>query len=325
MVRRLLAAVLALAALLGPTVAADTVPPAPEVARRVDRTRPFAGVTLIEQVERLPRPLRLHVAQIDLGTRGVRVKVTGPGGSREVVRETTLDALTREGAQLAVNGHFFLPFPSDDAEAWVLGLAASDGRIFSTFETPEQSFALLPDAPALVFDRRQHARVAHRRPGGDGRRIRERDEVWNAVAGSAQIVTGGRVTIPDYRDATHVRGALLPGPDGRPYDNTRSWYDVATARTAAGLSKDRHTLTLVAADVRGGSEGLGVRELATRLVRDYGVWNAINLDGGGSTTMAWQDPATGRPALLNTPSDGAAGGRRVATTVLVFAPPVPIP
>lgn len=283
-------------------------------------SRPYAGVVLTVDTDWAPRPVRLHVAQIDLRAPGVRVMVTGAGGSREAVRETTLEALRRTGAQLAVNGHFFLPFPSDDADAWVVGLAASEGRVFSPFEAPEQSFALVADAPALVFDRRQRARIAARRPGGDGRHVRGRGQIWNAVAGSAQIVTGGRVTIPRYRDAAFRREALVPGPDGR-YDNGRSWYDVATARTVAGLSKDRRTLTLVTADVRGGSEGIAVGELARRLVRDYGVWDALNLDGGGSTTMAWRDPATGRPGLLNTPSDPAPEGRRVATSVLVFAAP----
>ena len=45
-------------------------------------------------------------------------------------------------------------------------------------------------------------------------------------------------------------------------------------------------LTLVAVEGRGGTEGLTVREIAELLARDHGVWNAINLDGGGSTTLA---------------------------------------
>ncbi len=36
---------------------------------------------------------------------------------------------------------------------------------------------------------------------------------------------------------------------------------------------------------------LTLSEVADLLIRDYGVWNALNLDGGGSTTMAMEDPA----------------------------------
>ncbi|MCC6988484.1 MAG: phosphodiester glycosidase family protein [Acidobacteria bacterium] len=286
-------------------------------------TRPFLGVTLSDVTVSEPRPARMLVAQVDLAAPGIRIAVSPPGGSREAVRETTLDFLARSGTQLAVNAHFFLPFPSDDLDAWLIGLAAADGRVYSAFETPVQDFALVADAPALRFDRRQRARIVHRRPGGDSRRVRERGDIWNAVAGSAQILTSGRVTIPGYRDAAHPDGALVPGPDGR-YDSARSWYDLVTSRTVAGLSKNRRTLTLAVVDGKVGVAGLTPGEIATRLARDFGVWDAINLDGGGSTTMAWRDPATGQPALLNTPTGGARG-RAVASSLAVFARPAPTP
>jgi Phosphodiester glycosidase len=284
-------------------------------------TRPFLGVTLTDRTFTTPRPARMLVAQVDLTAPGIRVTLSPHGGARETVRETTLAFLTRQGAQLAVNAHFFLPFPSDDADAWVIGLAASEGRVYSAFETPAQSFALLADAPALRLDRRQRARIVHRRHGGLATRVRERGAIWTAVSGSAQIVTDGRITIPVYRDAGHPAGALTPGPEGR-YDNQRSWYDLVTARTVAGLSRNRRVLTLVTVDGRAGASGLTPREIAEILVREFGVWDALNLDGGGSTTMAWRDPATGQPALLNTPSDGPTG-RRVATSLAVFARPWP--
>ncbi len=284
-------------------------------------TRPFLGVTLMDLTVSAPRPARMRVAQVDLRAPGIRIAVSPPGGTRETVRETTLDFLARTGAQLAVNAHFFLPFPSDELDAWLIGLAASEGRVYSAFETPVQDFALVPDAPALRFDRRQRARIVHRRPGSDATRVRERGTVWNAVAGSAQILTAGVVTIPAYRDTAHPAGTLRPGPNDR-YDNTRSWYDLVTSRTVVGLSKNRRTLTLVTVDGRVGVAGLTPAEIAARLARDFGVWDAINLDGGGSTTMAWRDPATGQPTLLNTPTDGPRG-RAVASSLAVFARPAP--
>jgi Phosphodiester glycosidase len=282
------------------------------------RTRqPYRGVTLIERVLTTPRLARLHLAQVDLRAPGVRVAVSPPAGDRETTRETTVEFMTRQGAQLAVNGHFFLPFPADDRDAWVIGLGASEGRVYSAFESPDQSFAIVRDAPALVFDQRQRARIVPRRPGGDGRRVRGRGVIWNAVAGSAQVVTDGRVTVPTYRDDTHPQGALTPGPAGR-YTNTHSWYDLITSRTVAGLSRNRQVLTLVAVEGRGGVEGLTVTEIATLLARDHGVWNALNLDGGGSTSLAWVDPDTGQAALLNTSQDNPAG-RQVASSLAVFA------
>lgn len=280
---------------------------------------PYIGVTVIERIEATPRPVRMHIAQIDTKAPGVRFRVSSPGGGREVVRQSTLAFLQEVGAQLAINAHFFLPFPSTDTDAWIIGLGASEGRVFSAFEAPQQNYALVADAPALNFDPRQRARIVHRDSRrADGLHVRERVRLWNAVAGSSQIVTDGRVTTPDYRDTAHPRGRLVPGgPSG--YSNQKSWNDIATARTVIGLSQDRRTVTLFTVDARGGSEGMRLGEIAEVLGRDYGVWNALNLDGGGSTTMAWQNPATGRAELLNTSSDPTPGGRVVATSLAVFA------
>lgn len=100
----------------------------------------------------------------------------------------------------------------------------------------------------------------------------------------------------------------------------RTFTSPRPARTVVGLPRHRRTLTLVTVDGRAGVSGLTPREIAEILIGEFGVWDALNLDGGGSTTMAWQDPVTGQPALLNTPSDGPAG-RRVATSLAVFARP----
>ena len=72
--------------------------------------QPFVGVTYSERVETQPRPLRMHVAQIDLEAPGIRFKVSSPAGDREVMRQSTLDFLKQERAQLAINAHYFLPF-----------------------------------------------------------------------------------------------------------------------------------------------------------------------------------------------------------------------
>jgi hypothetical protein len=285
-------------------------------------TRPYSGITYIDRVEESPRPLHMRVVQIDLKTRGLRFKVSPPAGSRETVRQRTVDYLRQERAQLAINAHFFLPFPSTDTDAFVIGLAASEGRVFSAFESPEQSFAIVADAPALNIDARNRARIVHRNPKRpDGLHVRERVRLWNVVAGSAQIITDGRPTVPVYRDSEHPRGLLTAGGPGTGFSNARSWYAATTARTAIGLSRDNRTLTLFTVDVRGGSEGMRLEEVAATLIRDYHVWNALNLDGGGSTTIAWADPATGEPAVLNSSSDNP-DGRSVATSLAVFAPRV---
>ena len=294
-------------------------------------SQPFGGITYIDRTETSPRAVHMHIVQVDLSAPGLRFKLSPPAGGREVVRQTTLDYLTQEGAQVAINAHYFLPFPSADREAWLIGIAASEGRVYSAFETPEQSFALVRDAAGLNIDRENHAVIIHRRlrrglggQGSDnGTEVVEPVTLWTTVSGSAQIVTDGVKTVPTYKDAQHVDALLDPGGPGT-FSNQKSWYEVATARTAVGLSRDGRTLTLFTVDVRGGSEGMRVGEVADVLVTDYGVWNALNLDGGGSTSMAMENPVTHLRSMVNVSSDrDNPGGRSVGSSLVVFAPPVP--
>lgn len=71
-------------------------------------------------------------------------------------------------------------------------------------------------------------------------------------------------------------------------------------RTGLGLSQDRRTLYVVVVDGRqDGSVGAGLDDLAN-LMRDLGAWDAVNLDGGGSSTLY----VRGEGGVQNRPSDG---------------------
>src|SRR5262245_4485800 len=280
---------------------------------------PFLGVTHITRTETSPRPVRMHIVRIDLTIAGIRFRLTPPGGTRETVRQTTLAYLDAQQAQIAINSHFFLPFPSADVNAMLIGLAASDGNVFSAFEAPVQSYALVTDAPAINIDPSNDASVVHRNTSvADGTHVVEPVVLWNAVAGSAQIVTNGVKTIPLYIDATHPDGQLTP-PGPANYSNSNSWYNLINARTAIGLSQDNRTLFLFTVDRAGGSLGLSVGEVADILINDYGVYNALNLDGGGSTTLAMEHPVTHARSIVNVSSDNP-NGRAVASSLAVFAP-----
>src|SRR5438552_9107817 len=98
---------------------------------KVVTTHPYRGVTYIVRTETSPRHVTMHIMEIDLSTPGIGFKLTPPGGTRDSVRQRTVDFLNQQHAQVAINGHFFLPFPSDDTDANVVGLAASQGTIYS--------------------------------------------------------------------------------------------------------------------------------------------------------------------------------------------------
>ena len=255
----------------------------------------------------------------------------------EVVRQPTLQYLNVAHAQVAINSHFFAPFPvvntpeaqAQAAYAYVIGLAASRGNVYSAFETPVQIYAIMPDSPAINIDRENNASVVHRDPSCDGTHVLEDVTLWNALSGSGQIITNGVKTIPCYVPAP---GCALIGPGNGNYSNANSWYNLVNARSAIGITND-NKLVLFTVDVRplpflpsppnppntlnpDRSQGMRVGEVADVLL-GYGVYNALNMDGGGSTTMAMQDPADEVRKLINTPSDNPP--RAEANSLAVYS------
>ena len=90
-------------------------------------------------------------------------------------------------------------------------------------------------------------------------------------------------------------------------------------RTAMGLKPDGTVVMLVVdGRHRGEAEGLSLPEL-TRIMRWLGCRDAVNLDGGGSSTMYIRD--RGSDGIVNNPSDNGrfdpSGQRRVANAILV--------
>ena len=92
-------------------------------------------------------------------------------------------------------------------------------------------------------------------------------------------------------------------------------------RTAVGSAGDGSTLWLVVVDGRqpNYSEGVTLSELAD-IFLELGAYRALNLDGGGSSTMVMQGLLG--PELLNAPihTNIAMRQRPVANHLGIFAP-----
>ncbi len=106
---------------------------------------------------------------------------------------------------------------------------------------------------------------------------------------------GGRPVL--LRDSAIVREVDTEGGTG--FATSRH------PRTAVGIANGGQRLMLVVVDGRRKpySDGMTLRELAT-LMRALGARDAINLDGGGSSTLVYADAKNGgRLRVANTPSD----------------------
>ncbi|HMB25593.1 MAG TPA: phosphodiester glycosidase family protein, partial [Anaerolineales bacterium] len=82
-------------------------------------------------------------------------------------------------------------------------------------------------------------------------------------------------------------------------------------RTAVGINRNGRYMYLVVVDGReGASEGISFSELADLLI-SHGVYTAMNLDGGGSSTMVIEG-VNKQPRVLNTPVNENTVGKERA-------------
>jgi len=112
-------------------------------------------------------------------------------------------------------------------------------------------------------------------------------------------------------DLGEIRTAIGGDPDdwlledGEVTSATGDFATLRHPRTAVGLGEDGTTAYLVVVDGRQAqSVGASLPELG-RFLSQLGADDAINLDGGGSTTMVARLPGDTGTSVLNSPSDGA--------------------
>jgi len=256
------------------------------------RQSPFRGVTYLREVRESPRRLIVHVVTIDLEQPGIRFLVTPgePTGEHQLPARTTSRFLDEFKVQVAINGSFFYPwhangpfdyYPHAGDPVSVQGLAISEGKPYSDAR---------PGHHNLFIPRDNRATIG--KPAGNP---------WNAISGREIIVQDGRVI-----DALQ--------PDTSPFE--------PHPRTAVGLDASGKRLLLLVIDGRqpNFSEGATLPELA-RIAQEHGGHTVLNLDGGGSSTLAIEG-ANGKPTVLNSPIHGGIPPgveRPVANHLGVFA------
>ncbi len=246
---------------------------------------PAAGPIRFERFER-PGPLAGVVARIDLRDPRVSVKVImadgsgTEGGKGCAGRLEVPSALARKhDLAVAINASFFRADPrTSDGQAvtYFVGNCASpvgwhysEGRLRTRpAEARLRAAAVLHTSGRMTL----HASLEKLPP-----------DVRYAVGGNAMVLDAGRVIAKAADTVRHPRSAV-------------------------GLSEDGNTLLLVALDGRaeGHSQGATLAELG-ELLKGFGGWDAINLDGGGSTTLVVKDPLTGVFTVANRPSGVASG------------------
>lgn len=139
-------------------------------------------------------------------------------------------------------------------------------------------------------------------------------KVGDRVSREFHVRTGDGSPAP--RTAVGGRGLLVV--DGQAQDWEGRPNNAAAPRTAVGFSKDGCTMHVISVDGRqAASGGVTLTELA-RMMRRLGAYSALNLDGGGSSTLLAREPGSSGTQLENAPSDGEE--REVPNGLALTAP-----
>jgi Phosphodiester glycosidase len=219
----------------------------------------FQGIDYQREVRSVPRPLVIHTVAIDLTAPGIEVLVT-PGNAidnTETNARTTSEFLKDFKLQLAVNANFFWYFrektpwdyfPRSGDRVNTVGQSISNGVAYSEAES---------DWSVVCFSAAHRASIVSGGTCPIGTR--------QAVAGSTTLVEGGErlATRQDTADS-----------------------DGLYSRTVVAVDRSGKKLWIVAVDDKQPlySEGVTLDEM-TDLVMKLGADAAVNLDGGGSTTL----------------------------------------
>jgi len=229
-----------------------------------------------------------HLCVIEIPTRSHRRLAF----SHDTLLTQVATLAQRSNAYAAVNGSFF-----DMGEGFPVCYLKIDGR------------QLGENTPATddTIHRKYYQYATLLLNGGRPQlAVPDSNRCWETTLADSNIMTAGPMLLLD--------GRAIPQRDDRTFSTKRH------NRTALGIKPDGTTL-LVVADGRfkHQAEGLTLNELQ-RVMRWLGCTDAINLDGGGSTTMYIHDqPFNG---IVNYPSDNHRydheGQRPVSNAILVL-------
>jgi hypothetical protein len=235
----------------------------------------YPCVVYYRRVHYVPRMMIAHIVTVDLSCKNIGVLVTPPekGDKENPLRGRTTSQFAKEfGVQVAINGDGFSPWRSNsifDYYPHVGDPVKPNG--FAASKSKEYGEI---KGPTLFINSNKDATF------GEAYR-----KVYMAISGQSWLVKD-KQPVPDLND-------------------TRT-----APRTAIGLDGPGTRLIMIVIDGRQPfySEGATVQEMA-ELMLYYGGDNAINLDGGGSSTLVIQDPQTRQYKVMNSPIDLYLPGR----------------
>ncbi|MFE7468726.1 phosphodiester glycosidase family protein [Streptomyces sp. NPDC057499] len=186
-----------------------------------------------------------------------------------------------------------------DAAKPVAEAVVRDGKVVSVTDAPGSG--AVPDGTTVLVGREAGAVALRALEPGDA----------VSLAYRARTDSGA---VP----RTAVGGRELLVADGVAQNHDGEGNNTAAPRTAVGFSRDGRTMQILTVDGRqADSGGVTLTELGL-MMREAGSYSALNLDGGGSSTLVARAPGSDALQVENSPSDGSE--RTVPNGLALTAP-----
>jgi hypothetical protein len=226
----------------------------------------------------------LHIATVNLADARIRVRVARGGadpdgdGPWTTTLLPTSEIAKREQFDLAVNGDFFVIPGAEEAggippryvrgtSARPRGWAMTDGELWHRTESKRPYVAI-------------------------------------TLSNTVQIAEAGPESHPDAHAHQIMGGGQIIVQHGKPVTYRSTFATNRHPRTVIGHDPANQRLVFLVVDGRQPqlSIGMTLSELSTEMLR-LGCQTAVNLDGGGSTTMTYRRASDATISVMNSTSD----------------------
>jgi GH25 family lysozyme M1 (1,4-beta-N-acetylmuramidase)/SH3-like domain-containing protein len=238
----------------------------------------FKGVTFLQKDLTSPRKNRMYVMAVDMTTVGLEFLVTPSKlANGYLCTRTTSKFLEEFSMNFAINGDGYSYLPPSVPPATTCPNGGDPVKVNGFAASRGTVYSPNKTAqPIIYISSRNQVAV-------NG----VQSKPFNAISGDRVVVKNGAVV--------KNLAALEPAP-----------------RTAVGVNRNGRWLIFMVVDGRqaGYSEGVTLNELAALLI-SYGVYQGVNMDGGGSSAMVIKG-IDGEARILNSPIDMGVPGKERA-------------
>ena len=149
-------------------------------------------------------------------------------------------------------------------------------------------------------------------PDGKGKTVDEQ-RTFYSTSTAPNIFSSAPMLIDDYVPVGESFAGFQTDVSRYDYEDPHRHQGVRHPRTAVALTGDNHFLMVVVDGRRAGvSEGMSARELTRFLKKNFNPRYALNMDGGGSSTLVIAGQGDPETHVVNRPTD-AKGERQVGS------------